>query len=71
MAIERAKQVRGQPSVIVLNTIKGKGVSFWAGHPNNHNIPVSPTQLELALVELEESLLKITEETSETASTPV
>lgn len=71
MAIERAKQVRGQPSVIVLNTIKGKGVSFWAGHPNNHNIPVSPTQLELALVELEESLLKITEEISETASTPV
>jgi len=71
MAIERAKEVRGQPSVIVLNTIKGKGVSFWAGNPNNHNIPVSPTQLELALVELEESLEEIAKETSETASTPV
>ena len=56
VAIERALEVKGQPSVIVLNTTKGKGVSFWAGNRLNHNIKISPEQLELALVELDEAL---------------
>jgi transketolase len=46
----------GRPSVVVLNTIKGCGVSLWSGRLNNHNIAVSRQDMELALAELESSL---------------
>ena len=58
-AIQCAQEVQGKPSVIVLNTVKGKGVSFWAGNRNNHNISVSPEQYELALAELFNALHEI------------
>jgi transketolase len=53
-AIDSAKQQKGKPSMIVLNTVKGKGVSFveemgW----KNHNIPLSKEDMERALNELE------------------
>lgn len=53
-AIERAKN-NGQlkPSMIILDTIKGKGVSFVeeAG-VNNHNMPITSEQVQVALKEL-------------------
>jgi transketolase len=52
-ATASAKQSLGRPSVVVLNTIKGFGVSLWSGEPNNHNITVSQKDMELALAELE------------------
>lgn len=58
-AIKEAQGQTGQPSVIVLNTIKGYGVSFWARNPNNHNVSVSPQQVELAMVELEEAMSRV------------
>ena len=52
-ATASAKHSSGRPSVVVLNTIKGFGVSLWSGEPNNHNIAVSQKDMELALAELE------------------
>ena len=39
-AIERAKMEALRPSMIVLDTIKGKGAFFAEGKLNNHNMPV-------------------------------
>lgn len=53
-AISLAKKSTDKPSMIILNTIKGKGVSFVekAG-VKNHNMPVSEEQRLQALKELE------------------
>lgn len=51
--IEKAKTVKGMPHMIVLNTIKGKGVSFAeAAKANSHSMPVSKEALEEAIKEL-------------------
>lgn len=51
--LEKAKQVKGKPVMIVAHTIKGKGVSFMEN--NNHFHGVAPTKEEeaRALKELE------------------
>ncbi|HHW00284.1 MAG TPA: transketolase [Clostridiaceae bacterium] len=52
-AIEKAKKTEGKPSMIILDTIKGKGVSFIeAVGAGNHNMPITKEQLEAALQEL-------------------
>lgn len=40
-AIRMAKLTRGKPSMIVLNTIKGKGGYFCEGQLTSHNMPVT------------------------------
>ena len=53
-AIVNAKNHKGTPSMIVLNTIKGKGVSFIEDATvNNHSMKITPEMLEKALKELE------------------
>jgi transketolase len=56
-AIEAAKSVKGKPSVIVLNTIKGKGYSGLEGNPGNHNGPVDKAMLEAMIKEFEAQLV--------------
>ena len=52
-AIETAKTVSGKPHMIILKTIKGKGVSFVeAMGSGNHNAPLSAEQTAAALAEL-------------------
>lgn len=52
-AIDNAKAHQGQPSMIVLHTIKGKGVSFIeAAGVANHNMVITPKQTAAALAEL-------------------
>lgn len=52
-AIDNAKEVHDKPSMVVMNTIKGKGVSFVEEILSaNHNMPISAEQLEVALKEL-------------------
>jgi transketolase len=52
-AIEAAKAEKGAPSMIVLHTVKGKGVSFVeAAGVKNHNMPITPEQTQQALREL-------------------
>jgi transketolase len=52
-AISESKKSHGKPSMIVLKTIKGKGVSFIeAMGSKNHSMPVSEEQRIRALEEL-------------------
>jgi len=52
-AIMAAKKIAGKPSMIILNTIKGKGVSIVeAAGAANHNMVISPEQHQAALLEL-------------------
>lgn len=58
-AIEKAKENTGKPSVIVLNTVKGKGCSFAEGILSNHHMTVSKEQMEDALKALENKLQEV------------
>jgi transketolase len=55
-AITKAKQQKEKPSMIVLNTIKGKGWSFVEGKLNNHHISITKEQMTVAVKELESVL---------------
>lgn len=53
-AVGRAKQERGRPSMIILDTIKGKGCSFAEGKFASHNMPVKPEDRDETLRILKE-----------------
>lgn len=52
-AFEEAKKTTGKPTVIVANTVKGKGVSFMEGVVGFHGKACTPAELETACKELE------------------
>lgn len=51
-AIEKAKNHKGQPTVIICNTIKGKGVSFMENEAGWHGTAPSKEQCEQAMKDL-------------------
>jgi transketolase len=55
-AVEAAGEVKDQPSVIVLHTVKGKGCSFAEGIVDNHHMIVNEQQIKESLAALEEIL---------------
>ena len=60
-AIEKAKAQGEKPSVIVLNTIKGKGFSKIEGALTSHNMPFDAATVEAALAEQELALAALGE----------
>ena len=52
-ALEKAEAVKGKPSVIILDTIKGKGISFAEGNPAFHNGIFDEIAYNKALKELD------------------
>jgi len=52
-AFKRAKEVKGKPTVIISQTIKGKGVSFMENNPDFHGRAPTREELTRALEELE------------------
>lgn len=52
-ALEPAKSVKGQPTVIIAHTVKGKGVSFMERNLEFHGRAPTATEIEIALKELE------------------
>jgi len=52
-AFDQAKLIKGQPTVIIAHTIKGKGVSFMENNPDFHGKAPNAEQVEIALKELE------------------
>ena len=52
-AIEQAEAVKGKPAVIILDTIKGKGVSFAEGNAAYHNGILDEAAYNKALKELD------------------
>jgi len=51
-ALAEAKGVKDKPSVIISQTVKGKGVSFMEHNPGYHGKAPSPEQVEQALEEI-------------------
>ena len=51
-AVDKAKATKGKPTVIVAETIKGKGVSFMEYHVGWHGVAPTPEQVEQAIAEL-------------------
>ena len=51
--LEKAEAVKAKPSVIILDTIKGKGVSFAEGNAVYHNSALDETAYNRALKELD------------------
>ncbi|QQO08131.1 transketolase [Breznakiella homolactica] len=51
--IDRAKDVRSMPSVIIAETVKGKGVSYMEGQNAWHGNPINSQYFERAIKELE------------------
>lgn len=58
-AIAKAKAQKEQPSVIVLNTVKGRGYSKIENALSSHNMPVTAEMVEAALKELDQQLEEI------------
>ncbi len=48
-ALDEAGMVKGRPTVIIANTVKGKGVPFMEGQFQFHNAPISETQWQDAM----------------------
>jgi transketolase len=52
-AFDKAKKIKGQPTVIIARTVKGKGVSFMENNNNFHGKAPNAEEVKLALKELE------------------
>lgn len=52
VAVDQAKQRKGKPSMIICETVKGKGVSFMENHAGWHGSAPNAEQTEQALREL-------------------
>jgi transketolase len=48
-ALDHAETIKGQPTVIVANTVKGKGVSFFENKASYHGVAPSDEELPKAL----------------------
>jgi len=51
-ALKKADSHKNQPSLIILNTIKGKGVSFMENNVDFHGVPPNEMERNLAIEEL-------------------
>ena len=51
-ALEQANRYKNQPSMIILNTVKGKGVSFMENNVDFHGVPPNEMEYKLAISEL-------------------
>ena len=54
-AIEQAKGQKEKPSILVLNTVKGKGYSKTENQLGSHNMPVTEEMVKEALEELDQA----------------
>ncbi len=52
-ALLSASEQKNQPTMIILNTVKGKGVSFMENNIDFHGVPPNEMEFKLAMKELE------------------
>ncbi len=52
-ALNHSRTVKKRPSAIIMNTVKGKGISVAEGKLGSHNMPITADDLALALKELQ------------------
>ncbi len=58
-ALEEAKAVKGQPSAIVMKSVKGKGVSFMENNAGWHGVAPNDAQYGQAMAELKGALKEL------------
>ena len=58
-ALNTAKTIKGQPSAIVMKTVKGKGVSFMENNAGWHGVAPNDAQFEQAMTELKATLAEL------------
>ncbi len=61
-ALDEAKTIKGQPTAIVMKTVKGKGVSFMENQVSWHGSAPKQEQYDMAMDELKEALAGYGEE---------
>ena len=57
--LEKAEAVKGRPALIILDTVKGKGVSFAEGNPAFHNGIMDEAAYKKAIQELDAAKARI------------
>jgi transketolase len=60
-ALQQANKHKNQPTMIILNTVKGKGVSFMENNIDFHGVPPNDIEYNLAMTELDVLLKKLEE----------
>ena len=58
-AFDAARQIKGKPSAIVLETTKGKGVSYMEGQVGWHGKAPNDEEYEIAMAELRAQLAEV------------
>jgi len=58
-ALQQANETKNKPTMIILNTIKGKGVSFMENNVDFHGIPPNEMEYTLAMSEFDILLKKL------------
>lgn len=58
-ALDEAEQVRKRPTIIIANTVKGKGISFMENQAGWHGTAPNKDQYDLAMRELEKALAEL------------
>ena len=58
-AFAEAKTISGKPTAIIMNTIKGKGVSFMEGQAGWHGKSTNAAEFEIAMAELKAALAEL------------
>jgi len=61
-ALHQATQQKNQPTMIILNTIKGKGVSFMENNVDFHGVPPNDMEYNLAMQEFDVLQRKLEEQ---------
>ncbi len=52
IAFNKCKECKDKPSIIIAETIKGKGISFLENNPKSHHMSITKEQYDLALTEI-------------------
>ncbi len=58
-ALSEAKKVSDKPTAVIMNTVKGKGVSFMENMVSWHGVAPNEEQYNMAMAELDEHLAKL------------
>ncbi|MEZ0536315.1 transketolase [Caldicellulosiruptoraceae bacterium PP1] len=58
-AINKAKETKGKPTIIIAETVKGKGISFMENQVGWHGVAPNNEQAEQAYKELEDELKRL------------
>ncbi|OLC46341.1 MAG: transketolase [Acidobacteria bacterium 13_1_40CM_65_14] len=58
-ALDEARRTKGQPTMILAKTIKGKGISFAEGKEGWHGKALNKAELERAVAELEKQFVPV------------